>query len=130
VYPQSQLKENNQMKKVAFGFLATLMFLTVALAAPQNKTFIGEIMDSSCAKMGSHEEMMKMHADIKTSKACTLGCVKMGAKFVLFDPATKTTYQLDDQQKPIQFAGDKVKVKGTYDEATGTIHVVSIQSGS
>jgi len=118
------------MKKVVLGFVTTLMFLTVALAAPKNKTFTGEIMDSSCAKMGSHQEMMKMHEDIKTAKACTLGCVKMGGKFVLFDPATKTTYQLDDQQKPTQFAGEKVKVTGTYDKATGTIHVVNIQSGS
>lgn len=118
------------MKKLVIGFAATLMLLTVALAAPQDKTFIGEIMDSQCAKMGSHEHMMKMHEDIKTSKACTLACVKMGGKFVLFDPATKTTYQLDDQQKPMPFAGEKVKVMGKYDKATDTIHVTDIQSGS
>jgi hypothetical protein len=35
-----------------------------------------------------------------------------------------------DQQKPIQFAGEKVKVTGTYDKVTGTIHVVNIESGS
>jgi type 1 fimbria pilin len=118
------------MKKLALGFVATLMLLTAALAAPKTQTFNGEIMDSSCAMMGSHEGMMKMHQDVKTAKECTLACVKMGAKFVLFDPATKTTYKLDDQQKPVQFAGEKVKVRGTYDAATRTIHVVSIRSGS
>ena len=118
------------MKKIVLGFAAALMLLTVAVAAPQEKTFTGEIMDSQCAKMGSHDNMMKMHENIKTSKACTLGCVKMGGKFVLFDAATKTTYELDDQQKPMPFAGEKVKVMGSYDKATGTIHVSDIQSGS
>jgi hypothetical protein len=37
---------------------------------------------------------------------------------------------LDDQKKPVQFAGEKVKVMGSYDKATDTIHVVSIRSGS
>ncbi len=118
------------MKKLALGFAAILMFVTVASAAPTSKTYTGEIMDSSCAMMGSHEGMMKEHANIKTAKECTLGCVKMGAKFVLYDPATKTTYKLDDQKKPVRFAGEKVKVMGTYDKATETIHVVSIKSGS
>jgi hypothetical protein len=118
------------MKKIALGFIATLMFVTVALAAPQSKIYTGEIMDSSCALMGSHEGMMKTHADIKTAKECTLGCVKAGAKFVLFDPETKTIYKLDNQKKPVAFAGEKVKVMGTYDKATETIHVVSISKAS
>jgi Protein of unknown function (DUF5818) len=87
-------------------------------------------MDSSCAKMGSHEGMMKEHAGIKDAKACTLGCVKNGAKFVLYDATSKTVYQLDDQQKPMQFAGDHVQVNGTLDKATSTIHVTSIKSAS
>jgi hypothetical protein len=118
------------MKKLALGFIATLMLVTVASAAPKSNTYTGEIMDSSCAMMGSHEGMMKMHANITTAKECTLGCVKAGAKFVLFDPETKTIYKLDNQKKPVAFAGEKVKVMGTYDKATETIHVVSIQKGS
>lgn len=118
------------MKKIALSFAAMLLCLTVAWAAPKSKTFTGEIMDSSCAKMGSHAEMMKMHPGIKSAKDCTLGCVKMGAKFVLFDPATKKIYQLDDQKKPVPFAGEKVVVRGTYDETTETIHVISIHSRS
>jgi hypothetical protein len=34
---------------------------------------------------------------------------------------------LDDQTKPADFAGKSVKVKGTLDSATDTIHVSSIQ---
>lgn len=119
------------MKRVVIGFAASLMLLLLSpgFAGAQDKTFNGEIMDSSCAKTGSHEEMMSKHA-IKTEKACTLGCVKMGGKFVLYDPDSKTVYQLDDQKKPVQFAGEKVKVTGKYDSSTKTIHVTDIQSAS
>jgi hypothetical protein len=58
------------------------------------------------------------------------GCVKMGGKYVLFNAANKRVYQLDDQTKPEQFAGQKVKVKGTYDRATKTIHITDIQRAS
>ena len=38
--------------------------------------------------------------------------------------------QLDDQTKPQAFAGQKVKVTGTLDQATKTIHVADIQAGA
>jgi hypothetical protein len=44
----------------------------------------------------------------------------MGSKYVLFNAAEKTVYQLDDQKRPEQFAGMKVKVMGTYDKDTDT----------
>jgi hypothetical protein len=44
--------------------------------------------------------------------------------------ATKKTYQLDDQSKPMEFAGDNVKVMGTLDKATSTIHVTNITPAS
>jgi len=63
----------------------------LAFAAPQkNGTFKGEIMDSACAKSGSHDGMMKAHPGMKTAKDCTLGCVKAGSKYVLYDASTKT----------------------------------------
>jgi type 1 fimbria pilin len=120
------------MKRVTVAVVGSLMLLLVSMsfAAAQDRTFSGEIMDSSCAKMDSHDAMMKSHPDIKDAKRCTLGCVKGGAKFVLYDATSKTVYELDDQQKPMQFAGDKVKVTGTLDEATHTIHVTGIQGAS
>ena len=48
-------------------------------------------------------------------------------KFVLQDDSTKAAYQLDDQDKAKQFAGQKVKVTGTLDSATNTIHVSKIE---
>lgn len=119
------------MRKSVFLSFVALSVLAVAFsfdlsAAGKDKTYSGEIMDGACAKAGSHETMMKK-AGLTSAKACALACVKMGNKYVLYDAASKTVYQLDDQTKPEQFAGDKVKVTGTYDRATQTIHVTDIR---
>ncbi len=108
--------------------MAALMFVILTSAAQKNQTYTGEIMDSACAKMGSHEAMMNSHADIKTAKDCTLGCVKAGSQYVLYDSAAKTVYQLDDQKKPEQFAGQKVTVTGNLDASSKTIHVANIKA--
>ena len=65
-----------------------------------------------------------------TPKDCTLACAKTGGKFVLYDAAKKATYELDDQAKPRDFAGQKVKVIGTYESSTKTIHVEKIEAAS
>ncbi len=121
------------MKKIAAGLAATLLLAVLAFAAPKpkNQTFTGEIMDSQCAMNASHAEMLKKEGmgdkdsnDPMVKKMCTQNCVKMGGKYVLFNAADKSVYELDDQTKPENFAGEKVKVKGTLDGKT--IHVQSI----
>jgi hypothetical protein len=111
--------------------LATSMLYGLALAAPQqNHAFRGEIMDSVCAETGAHDAMMKSHPNMKTAKDCTQGCVKAGSKYVLYNADNKIVYQLDDQNKPAQFAGQRVMVTGNLDPASGTIHVETIKSAS
>ena len=119
------------MKSISAEIFAvlTFLFLTVGFANAKDNTYTGEIMDSQCAKEGSHANMMKKH-DIKTEKDCTNGCVKNGGKYVLYDSSTKKTYQLDDQKKGQQFAGEKVKVTGSYDKATNSLHVTDIEAAS
>jgi hypothetical protein len=139
------------MKKLAITLAGALVLLTVACsqqpsttgsqqsaaveqsqtAAPagSSNSFSGEIMDSMCAGMGGHEQMLQ-GGKVKDAKECTLECVKMGATFVLYNPATKTTYQLDDQKKPEPFAGEKVNVSGSLDAATHTIHVEKISAAT
>ena len=105
------------------------MLLGLGLAQAADRTFTGEIMDSSCASMGSHAGMQKGKdaTDPAVKKECTQACVKMGAKYVLYNATRKMTYKLDDQEKPADFAGKKVKVTGTYNAATKTIHVTDIK---
>ena len=118
------------MRRLAVSLGALLILASVSLAAPKTRTFTGEVMDSQCAGMGGHDPGGYKMTNTNNPKDCTLACVKAGGKFVLYNAATKTTYQLDDQDKPKEFAGQKVKVTGTYDKATKTIHVESIGAAS
>ena len=114
------------MSNIALVTAASILLLGTGLAVAKDRTFSGEIMDSACAKEGSHEAMMKK-AGLTDKGACVKACVKMGGKYVLFNAASKTIYELDDQTKPEEFAGKEVKITGTFDTATKTIHVVSIK---
>jgi hypothetical protein len=117
------------MRMLVMGVVGALMLLGVTYAAQKDSSFSGEITDRACAKANSHEDMMKKH-NVRTTAECIPACVKAGGKYVLFDTATMTIYLLDDQQKPAQFAGKTVKVAGTFDKATQTIHVTDIKAGA
>jgi hypothetical protein len=120
-------------KKIGGGLAMTLCLAVASFAAPKSQTFTGEILDSQCAKNGSHAMMLKEHGmgdkanGPAAKKKCTEDCVKMGGKYVLYNPATKKVYQLDDQTKPQRFAGENVKVTGALDKASGTIHITNIE---
>ncbi len=126
------------MKKVVLALVAIIAVAAVSFGGGRlqlhkgnkAKSFTGEIMDSQCAMNNSHKQMEQMKGMPDDSKMCTLKCVEMGGKFVLQDTAKKITYQLDDQEKPKEFAGQKVKVTGTYDKAAKTIHVEKIEAAS
>jgi len=126
----------NSLRKIAIGAIASVMLLGAGFTLAKDQTFTGENYDSQCAKEGSHAKMMAKEGmagkenDPIGRAMYTKNCVKMGGKYVFFNSAKKTVYELDDQQKPADFAGQNVKVKGTYDKATKTIHVTSIQAAS
>jgi hypothetical protein len=91
------------------------------------QTFSGEIMDSLCAKDGSHEKMMdEMKSMGRDKKTCAMKCAQLGAKYVLFDADKKTIYGLDDQEKAEAFAGQRVRVLGTL--AKSKIRVENIEA--
>jgi hypothetical protein len=104
-----------------------MLLLAAAVGLPQSRSFTGQLMDSQCAAMRTHDRMMK-GVDAKDAKECSQKCVRLGGKYVLYDPATKTTYQVDAQEKSAAYAGQKVSVKGTYDAASKTIHVESVEA--
>lgn len=51
-------------------------------------------------------------------------------QYVLTDPASGVSYQLDDQKKAKSFSGKSVKVTGTMDASSHMIRVASIEPGS
>ena len=98
--------------------LATLLMagaLLAAAAGPQ--TFTGVITDTMC---GKDHSMMNVKPDSK----CVTECVKAGAKYALYDG--KSMYILSDQKEPEKFAGQKVKITGTYNEATKILQLDSM----
>lgn len=124
---------------MALLFAISMCQATIAKAAQEQsgaKTFSGYVMDSACAQMGSHSEMEHKHGmkgsdrlSGANARKCTEFCVKGGSQYVLYDPTNKMTYQLSDQEKAKLFAGERVRIKGTYDESSKTITVESITRG-
>jgi hypothetical protein len=106
-------------------YVLCLTLLGVA-AVGADRTFTGEIMDSQCAQMSSHDNMMKGEG-ANNAKECTLSCVKKGGSFAFFDPAAKRAYQLDSQKKARDYAGQKVTITGTLDSGGDTIHIAKIE---
>jgi len=53
--------------------------------------------------------------------------IKNGDGYVLSDAANKLSFTLDDTEKASHYEGKKVKVTGTVDVASNTIHVETIQ---
>jgi hypothetical protein len=101
----------------------------LGIARAEDHTFTGEIMDSQCAQMGSHDNMMKGEG-AHNAKECTIACVKSGGKYALYDPTAKRAYQLDNQKKARDYAGQEVTITGTFDSTTDSIHVTNIRPGS
>jgi hypothetical protein len=122
------------MRRLALILGTALLLATAFLQAgsrsgqQQNNTplsYTGEIMDSKCAGQGAHSQVMAKEG-VKTAKDCTLLCMKDESKFVLYSADAKTSFNLDDQDKPREYAGEKVMIVGTYDGETKTIHIQSI----
>jgi len=129
---------NKSMYKMRTAFLFTtlalLSFYSFGKDKPKDTTvnLHGAIMDSQCAfnvhsDAHSHEWMTKRGVQGATDEeSCTHHCVKdMGGSYVLV--VKKEVYKLDDQVKAEQFAGKKVKISGTLDEASHTLHIFDME---
>lgn len=112
--------QNPVVQSISFVPLAS------AKVNADTRTFLGEISDAQCAANGSHNAVMKK-ASVNSATNCARGCAKKHG-LVLVDAASKTVYKLDDLDKAFPFAAQKVKVTGTLNKATNTIHVVSIEA--
>ena len=107
--------------------LALACTLVIQSASAQNTTFKGEITD---------EHLNCIQTPVKAVEGITkkAGCVlywahfaKPPSKYVLYDPATKTTYQLDDQNWVQPYVGETVQITGTLEAATRKIHIRGIK---
>lgn len=134
-------KENTaalpKMKKITPQKLLSLALLAFAFAVPAftfaggDEVFHGEIADSQCALnvhslTQSHKEMLQEKTIGATTADCVWYCVKQrGGRFVLQNKVR--VYKLDLQDIGKEFGGRKVRIVGTLDSKTNTIHVKSLE---
>jgi Protein of unknown function (DUF5818) len=112
---------------------ALLAFAALAYAGSKEiSTFRGEIADSQCALnvhslTRSHQEMLKAKSMGGTALSCAVYCVRyMGGNFVL--TSGKHVYHLDNQELVQKFIAQRVKIFGTLDQKTNTLHVEKIDA--
>lgn len=111
----------------ALAFALVALFGMVRPVAAAGQTFNGEITDEH---LNCVQTPMKAPEGLKAKDACVLywaHSVQPNSKFVLYDAATKTTYQLDDQDMVEPYVGEKVQVTGTLNAADKTIKVTGIK---
>jgi hypothetical protein len=112
----SPMTAKNGFIRISSLVLILLVALPLCVAQADSEsgaTFTGEIMDSLCAKAGSHDQMMQdMKSMGKDKTTCSAKCIQLGGKYVLYDSSKKSIYELDDQDKAEKFAGHKVRVSG------------------
>jgi len=119
-------RDGTGMKRVGLVLFGVVALLGATAAVRSKQTFRGEVMDTQCAKMGSHDVMMKKEG-ARNAVECTRDCSKMGGKYVLYDPVARVTYHVDDQKKLEPFVGQNVEISGAYDGAVNTIHVAGVE---
>lgn len=121
------------MKKHAIVAAGLILFFPLWSFAGDEapRTFQGEVGDSQCALnihslTRSHQEMLKSKAMGGDAAACARYCTKyLGGNFVLV--VKRDVYHLDDQNRAQIFAGMRVKITGTLDPKSNTIHILQIE---
>jgi len=122
------------MKKTQFALsmMLPVMALAAALCFASQPTLAQSAPDSSRNTTTQQQPMQPDNqnaANTNTASEKTFSgkIVKSGNKLVLTAADSKTTYQLDDQQKAHDFLNQSVKVTGVLDASTGTIRVSAIE---
>ena len=101
---------------VCAGALASLLLGATSLRAQGEQIFKGKIC------LGP-EGRTPTTINGEVSLPCTIPHPKRGAGYILFNPETKTTYQLDPRGKAKAFAGRRVVVLGVLDQGANTVHI-------
>lgn len=121
----------------ASRWIWTLIFLAIFSApcppalAGGEEVFKGIIADSQCAMnvhslSQSHKEMLAGKSVGTTDADCVWYCItQRGGRFVLQNRGR--VYKLDKQDFTKDFAARHVKITGTLDKSTDTIHVHSVE---
>ena len=109
------------MKKLVSRMLILAVVLGLAsFAIADEGTWTGWVSETHCAAAGAKA----------SHKDCAIKCVKeKGAKWALYNPATKATFVLSGDDTMFEkMAATQVTVKGTMNTEKKTITVVSMET--
>ena len=84
--------------------------------------FVGYITDTECGP--DHAPMIARGGMGANDRECTYRCVAKGATFGFVDSGRKRFFQLDDQDAPRPFAGQKVRIEGILDGDTIRVRTI------
>jgi len=115
------MRKGNVLLKLAVGSALAASFL---LLSPQVKA------QDPGQQPSTQQPAQPGAQDQKQAQTFTGKIAKSNDGYVLTDEANKVSYKLDDQDKAKQFEGKDVKVTGTLDASSNTIHVSDIQASS
>jgi uncharacterized protein YdeI (BOF family) len=124
---------NKKMKKLitVLGSMALAAALsTVSIAQDQSAQPSPSDQPSAAAQSAQQPSAPApdSSASMQQASSFTGTVVKARGQYVL--KTSDTNYQLDDQEKAKQFVGQQVKVSGSLDNSTSTIHVSDIAPAS
>lgn len=120
-------KRRATMKGIYGSLCCIGLFLGLASFTPAaTMTLTGMISDSMCG--ASHAKMMAMHAALKTDKACTLACVKAGAKYVFVSDGKVYNIANQDLGALPKEAGMPVSMTGDINGDTITVSKITMAS--
>jgi hypothetical protein len=114
---------------IALGMLASANAAYAQSGQPQ--TFRGEVSDTQCAfnvhsLTRSHQEMLKSKSMGGSARSSSQYCIEhLGGELAL--SGGDIVFRLDNQIAVRDFVGQKVKITGTVDPKTKTIHVVKVE---
>jgi len=122
------------MRRIASLAVSYLLVSTALAFAGDGdaRVFLGEISDSQCAfnihsLTRSHQEMLKSKSMGGSAKECADYCVKyLGGVLVL--SSKQDVYRLSNPERVVDFTGQQVKITGTLQPKTKTIHVERIEA--
>jgi hypothetical protein len=120
-----------QRTAIWIGFCLLSISVVGHAGNAEPRQFVGEISDSQCALnihslTRSHQEMLKSKSMGGNARECADYCVRyLGGVLVL--SSKQDVYRLSNPEQVVPFTGQQVKVTGTFEPKTKTIHVLTVE---
>jgi hypothetical protein len=117
------------LRSFALGLAMVGMSMTM-FAQSNSKQMPPDTQQSPSTQSPSTDTAGSQASNSQNSMQTFQGTISQGQTGYVLKDSSGVSYQLDDQKKAKEFSGQSVKVSGTLDSSTSTIHVTSISPAS